>query len=66
VHGVKAYHLQLEWWKPSFGWVLSTEENHVAGVSHSMALAPRTKYRWRVCADADNRDWSGWSEFATL
>jgi hypothetical protein len=66
VPGVKTYHLQIEWYKGGFGWVLSVDEAAVAGTKRAMALAPRTKYRWRVAADAENHTWPTWAEFTTV
>jgi hypothetical protein len=58
------YVLQLEWYKGGFGWVLSL--NQVEKVlSVRLALAPRTKYRWRVAANTSEHDWTGWLEFLT-
>lgn len=64
VHGVTAYHLQAEYYRPAFGWVLSVDEV-VAGVQHVTSLAAKTRYRWRVAAAAASHVWSGWAEFVT-
>jgi hypothetical protein len=65
VAGVRSYRLQLEWYKDQFGWVLSADTSGISGLSHDVVLAARTRYRWRVAADAASYTWSPWSEFAT-
>jgi hypothetical protein len=60
VPGHDSYHFQLEWWKPGFGWVLS-HDTQVTGSRYTLALAPGTRYRWRVAAGA----WADWVPFTT-
>lgn len=64
VAGQGSYHFQLEWWKGGFGWVLSSDVQ-VPGGPHVMALAPRTRYRWRVAAGKSGYIWPEWAEFTT-
>jgi peptidoglycan hydrolase-like protein with peptidoglycan-binding domain len=64
VHGVTAYHVQAEYYKGGFGWVLSVDEV-VSGTRHVTSLASRTKFRWRVSAATVDHVWSGWAEFVT-
>jgi hypothetical protein len=65
VAGVKSYHLQVEWYKKGFGWVLSTDQAGIFELKHAVALAPRTKFRWRVSADTVSHVWPPWIEFTT-
>lgn len=60
VTGHTDYHLQLEWYKKGFGWVLSFDQS-VGQASQQVAVAPNLSYRWRVAAG----DWSDWQEFST-
>lgn len=64
VAGWTAYHLQAEWYKPGFGWVLSLDEV-VTGTTLNVALAARTSYRWRVGVNNDDHVWPDWVTFAT-
>lgn len=64
VPGHTSYHFQLEWWKPGFGWDLS-QDTQVTGTTERLALAPRTRYRWRVAAGTSQYTWAAWTEFAT-
>jgi hypothetical protein len=58
------YHLQVESYKPGFGWVLSIDRV-VPETTSSEALAPRTQYRWRVAVNNTDHVWSGWGSFQT-
>lgn len=62
--GAVPYLMQVERYEDGFGWVLSVNRK-VTGTRQQLALAPRTRFRWRVAADADGREWSLWSEFFT-
>lgn len=64
VPGVTTYHMQAEYYKPAFGWVLSVDKV-ATGTTQSVALAPRTRYRWRVAAATAEHAWPGWVTFAT-
>jgi hypothetical protein len=68
VSGVNAvatgYRVQLEYYKAGFGWVLATDVV-VNGLADTIALSPRTKYRWRVAANTSDHIWTGWIEFLT-
>ena len=58
------YHLQLQWYKDGFGWVQSVDKV-VHTLSDTEAIAPRTKFRWRVSANTSDSQWAGWYEFLT-
>jgi peptidoglycan hydrolase-like protein with peptidoglycan-binding domain len=60
VKGVTSYEVQLEYYKPKFGWVLSVTET-VSATSLPLAVAPASKFRFRVSSGT----WSGWTEFTT-
>jgi hypothetical protein len=60
----EGYHLQVEWDKSGFGWVLSIDET-VKALTQIAALAPRTTYRWRVAANTTDHVWSSWVQFVT-
>jgi hypothetical protein len=60
VRGAAGYRLQVEWYKPKFGWVLSVDKT-LSVTSDTEVLAGATKHRWRVSAGA----WSAWTEFTT-
>jgi hypothetical protein len=64
VAGKTSYHFQLEWWKPSFGWDLSTDQQ-VTGTSVTIGLGAASKYRWRVAAGTSDYTWSDWNQFDT-
>lgn len=58
------YHVQLQWYKGGFGWVQSVDKV-VNALVDTEALAPRTKFRWRVAANTSDHTWTGWYEFLT-
>lgn len=57
------YILQVEVYKPTFGWVLSV--NEVVPGDKVLNLSPRSKYRWRVAANEPQHNWSPWVQFTT-
>lgn len=63
VPGVTAYHLQLER-EAGSSWTLAADDQ-VRALEQSLALAPRTAYRWRVAAAAAGHIWPGWVYFLT-
>lgn len=64
VKGAVSYHFQLEWWKGSFGWVLSVDET-VKALSYTTDLAGMTRFRWRVAVPGGGGTWSAWVEGVT-
>jgi hypothetical protein len=58
------YHLQVEWWKPGFGWVLSFDDI-VEGLDAARPLSVQSQYRWRVAANTTNHVWPNWLSFKT-
>lgn len=65
VPGVSAYHVQAEYYKSTFGWVLTVDEAAVSGTQFVTSLAVATRFRWRVAASPAGHIWSGWVEFTT-
>lgn len=61
VPGQDTYHLQVEYYKQGFGWVLQVDEQ-VTGAYTAKGLAAG-KYRWRAAAGAADHVWSAWKEF---
>jgi peptidoglycan hydrolase-like protein with peptidoglycan-binding domain len=60
VPGAGGYRIQVEWYKPGFGWVLSVDKA-LSVTSDTEVLAGGTKHRWRVSGGA----WSAWAQFTT-
>lgn len=64
VAGQTSYHFQIQWYKNGFGWVMY-DDAHQGAVTTTLAVAPGTRYRWRVAAGVANYVWSDWEEFTT-
>ena len=64
VRGISTYHYQLERNLAGKGWALVCDE-FVPVASNTLAVAPRTQYRWRVAAGESNYIWPAWQEFTT-
>ena len=65
VPGVSEYHLQVELFKPGFGWILTTDLGGITGTSKAVQVSPRSTYRWRVAADTAAHVWPDWVSFKT-
>lgn len=64
VPGAPAYTLQVEVYKPGFGWVLAVNEV-TAGTSKAVSVSPRCSCRWRVAVAAAAHAWPAWEPFTT-